>query len=256
MPIGFRDAHAGVRNAELRMMQARAILREQEFQVLNNLTGAVDQVGRAFLVLQTSINRTIAAKDQVKALKAAYEADKAELFVVLDAHRRYTEALSAYFQARVDYALAIRNVQFEKGTLLEYCDVALAEGPWPMKAYGDAAQRERLRGKSRRIDFALRRPPIVSQGAASQQTVPNAPAGGGSQSVSVKPPTVRPNAGALQRLAPAPEPPAPPESPLLPTDHPPAFPQTGDFPTVDPAAAIRGDQIQPVSWQSPLDAPR
>ena len=177
MPIGFRDAHAGVRNAELGVTQARAILREQELQVLNNLTGAVDQVGRAFLVLQTSINRAIAAKDQLKSLRAAYEADKAELFVVLDAHRRYAEALSGYYQARVEYALAIRNVYFEKGSLLEYCDIALAEGSWPIKAYSDAAQRERLRGRSRRIDFTLRRPPIVSQGP-SQPAVENYPTTG------------------------------------------------------------------------------
>jgi hypothetical protein len=169
VPLGFRDAHAGVRNAELMLTQSRAVLREQELQVLNNLTGAVDQVGRAFLVLQTSINRVIAARDQLRALRAAYEADKAELFVVLDAHRRYADALSGYYQSRVEYALAIRNVHFEKGSLLEYCDIALTEGPWPRKAYYDAAQRERLRARSRRVDFTIRRPTVVSQGPAGPQ---------------------------------------------------------------------------------------
>ncbi len=219
MPIGFRDAHAGVRNAELRLTQARAILREQELQVLNNLTGAVDQVGRAFLVLQTSINRAVAARDQLKALRLAYEDDKAELFVVLDAHRRYAEAMSGYYQARVEYALAVRNVHFEKGSLLEYCDIALAEGPWPMKAYFDAAQRERLRGRSRRIDFTLRRPPVVSQGPAPTEAENHPPGGDAAQANAartqdsgnpdLKPPSA-PGLHDTEPLAPAPPSPGPP----------------------------------------------
>ncbi len=245
MPIGFRQAHAGVRNAELRLAQSRAVLREQELQVLNNLTGAVDQVGRAFLVLQTSINRTIAARDQLKALRAAYEADKAELFVVLDAHRRYTEALSNYFQARVDYALAVRNVQFEKGSLLEYCDIALAEGPWPAKAYKDAAQRERLRGRARRTDFVLRKPPIVSQGTAPQQTMQPAPG----------PNDIPPGDSAAKPV----EPTSPPTPPLLPMDRLPADPQAHRLPASDPwtngVNAQRWAETQPVSWQSPLENP-
>ena len=160
MPIGFRQAHAGVRNAELYLSQSRALLREQEKQVINSLTGAVDQVARAYQVLQTSINRAIAARDQLKALRAAYDNDKVELFIVLDAHRRYTEALSSYYQARVEYAISVRNVHFEKGSLLEYCDIALAEGAG--KSSADVASRELMKSCARRIDFTLRNPPMPS----------------------------------------------------------------------------------------------
>ena len=100
----------------------------------------------------------------MKALRAAYEADKAELFVVLDAHRRYAEALSGYYQARVEYALAIRNVHFEKGSLLEYCDIAMAEGPWPRWPMPMRPSGSDFAADRGRIDFAIRRPPVVSQG--------------------------------------------------------------------------------------------
>ena len=43
-----------------------------------------------------------------------------------------------YHQATVDYALALRNVYFEMGTLLEYNDIVLAEGASPGGAYDDA----------------------------------------------------------------------------------------------------------------------
>jgi hypothetical protein len=171
MPIGFRQGHSAVRNAELRLTQARAYLRDQERQVMNDLSEAVAQVDRAFALVQTNINRTVAARDQLRALRVAYEADKVELFVVLDAQRQFSEALSAYYSARVDYAIAIRNVYYEKGSLLEYCDVSLAEGPWASKAYRDAAQRERLRGQSRTIDYTFRRPSVVSAGPQSSGQV-------------------------------------------------------------------------------------
>jgi outer membrane protein TolC len=145
VPLGYREGHAAVRNAELTLMRSRAILREQERQVAHDLSTAVSELDRAHAVLQTQINRAIAARQQLDALQAAYDSDKAEFFVVLDAQRRLAEAESRYFQARVEYAIALRNVHFEKGSLLEYCDVVLSEGVWPARVYVDAAERDRRR---------------------------------------------------------------------------------------------------------------
>ncbi|MBW8883927.1 MAG: hypothetical protein JF612_03935, partial [Planctomycetia bacterium] len=51
-----------------------------------------------------------------------------------------------YYRSRTEYAVGIKNVHFEKGTLLDYLGVATAEGQWPDKAYDDAARREAARG--------------------------------------------------------------------------------------------------------------
>jgi len=163
-PIGFRQAHAGVRNAELRLMRERTVLREQERQVVHDLSNAVAEAQRAYAVVQTNYNRRFAAKQQLDALQAAYEDDKADFYVVLDAQRRLAEAESDYFKSQVEYALAVRNVHFEKGTLLDYCGVMLAEGPWPDKAYVDAGRRERFRGRPRPLNYVLDHPPVVSRG--------------------------------------------------------------------------------------------
>jgi len=164
LPIGFRQGHAAVRNAQLRLMQTRAVLREQERQVVHDLSTALSEVDRAYAVLQTEINRVMAARQQLDALQAAYDSDKAEFFVVLDAQRRFAEAESRYHQARVEYALALRNVHFEKGSLLAYCGVMLNEGPWPLKAYVDAARREKQRLFPLPTDHGLSRPTMVSLG--------------------------------------------------------------------------------------------
>ena len=164
LPLGFRQAHAAMRNAELRLTHARAVLRDQERQVIHDLSNAVSEMDRAYVVLQTSINRVVAARHQVEALEAAYEADKAEFYVVLDAQRRYAEAQDRYYQSRVEYGLALRNVYFEKGSLLDYCGVGLSEGPSPAKAYRDAAERDRFRLAPFPIDYRLNRPLIISEG--------------------------------------------------------------------------------------------
>jgi outer membrane protein TolC len=164
MPLGFRQGHAAVRNAELRVSQARAMLREQERQVVSDLSNAVSEKDRAYTVLQTDINHVLAAQTEVGALEAVFNEQGLKLFEMLDAQRRRTDALVRYHQGRVEYALAIRNVHMEAGSLLEYCEISLTEGPWPNKAYRDAARRDRWRGRPHSTDYAFHSPPIVSMG--------------------------------------------------------------------------------------------
>jgi hypothetical protein len=162
-----------VRNAELRLSRERAVLREQERDVINLLSNAVAEKDRAYCVLQTKHNRLLAARDRVGATETELERKEptADLvFRLLDAYRRAAEAESDYFRLQIEYALAVRDVHFHKGSLLDYCGVALAEGPWPRKAYFDADQRERLRGRPLRMSYAMNRPPVVSQGAYPQIT--------------------------------------------------------------------------------------
>ena len=61
--------------------------------------------------------------------------------VRLETHRRLLDARLRYHQAEVEYALALRNVNFEKGTLLDYCNVRLVEAVAPNKSYLDARER-------------------------------------------------------------------------------------------------------------------
>jgi hypothetical protein len=169
VPIGFRQAHAAVRNAELRLAREKAVLREQEREVVHDLSNAVADVDRAYTVLETKHDRLLAARARSEAIQTTLETQATPItadlvFRLLDAYRREADAESEYFQLQVEYALALRNVHFEKGTMLDYCGVTLAEGSWPTKAYHDAAERERLRGASLPVNYAFGRPPIVAQG--------------------------------------------------------------------------------------------
>jgi outer membrane protein TolC len=168
MPIGFRLAHVAARNAELLLARERALLRDQQREIVHEAADAIAELDRSYAVLQSSYNRLVASQDQLRSVEAAFEADKVPLDLLLDAQRRRAEALVDYTQNRARYAIAQKNVHFVKGTLLEYDGIYLAEGPWPGEAYEDAAKREESRSAPRPMNYASSKSPAVSIGPHAQ----------------------------------------------------------------------------------------
>lgn len=204
LPIGFRQAYSAVRNSELRLARERALLAEQERLVVYDLSNAIADVDRAYTIVETNLNRRLAARQQLESTQAAFDADNATLDLLLEAQRRVAEADVAYYRSLVEYAVASKNVQFEKGTLLDYNEVYLEEGPWPHKAYHDAARREALRGPAiHRRDDAKTQAPAVSAGIFPQVLEPTEP------SETIFPADFAPDAGRV-RMSPLPA--APPSS--------------------------------------------
>ncbi len=141
MPFGFRRAHAAVEFAEMHMTRERVVLGEQEREVVHALSNAVSELGRAWKVLETTEDRRLASAAELESVQAAFDADKIGFDVVLESQRRFFAAEISHYQALVDYSLAIRNVHYEKGSLLDYNEIYLTEDLWPMKAYKDAMNR-------------------------------------------------------------------------------------------------------------------
>lgn len=176
MPIGFRQAHAAVRNAQLNLSRDVAVLEEQRREVALETSQAIAELDRAYILAQTNLNRRSAASDQLAATEALYEAaeerEKMRLLdLLLDAQRRLAESDSEYHRALVEYMLAIKQVHYAKGSLLDYNDVVLSEGAWPLWAHEVAAARERLRMASP-LENQIRRGPAVSAGPSAQDWSP------------------------------------------------------------------------------------
>lgn len=128
-PVGFRQAHSAVRNAQLRLARERALLTELERQVVYGLSNAIAEIDRAYSILRTAINRENAARDQYKILAddAQREIRQFDYNALLDAEQRFAEAETAANRAKVQYALATKNLNFEMGSLLEYFNIHLTE---------------------------------------------------------------------------------------------------------------------------------
>jgi len=172
VPIGYRRAFTAVRHAELELSRSRALLREQEHAVLHEAAAAIGELDRSYVVSQTGASRLDAARQQLAAVQAAYESDKAPLDLLLEAQRRLADAETSYFNALTEYAIAVKNVHYAKGTLLAYDGVVLSEDGWSPAAYESAAQRERRRGKAWPLNYASARAPLASAGPYRQQIEP------------------------------------------------------------------------------------
>ena len=125
------------------------VLREQERAVHFGLSNAINESKRAYenLLLQEKRLKSIVL--QLNAIDARQEkGEKAELDVRLETHRRLLDARLRYYQSEVEYVLALRNVNVEKGTLLPYCNVWMNETAPSEAAAADAVRRVALQDYS------------------------------------------------------------------------------------------------------------
>jgi len=148
VPIGFRKAHAAVRNSQLALSREVEVLKEQERAVHFGLSNAMNELRRSHQNIIIQRDRLQATTTQIVTLEErSNAASLIALDVLLESHRRLLDTRLRYHQAEIDYAIANRNVHFEKGTLLKYCEVSLFESQPSAEERRDAAERESLRGE-------------------------------------------------------------------------------------------------------------
>jgi outer membrane protein TolC len=168
IPIGFRKEMATVRNYQLKLARERAKLQDLELELSHQLADAIRQLKLNYELTQTNFNRTLAAVRQVEAVQAAFEAETVTLDQLLEAQRRRAEAQANFFRTLLDYQRAIIGVHYRKGSLLEYNNVYLTEGPWPAKAKFDAHRLARQRDAGLYLNYGFTRPAVSSQGPINQ----------------------------------------------------------------------------------------
>ncbi len=133
VPLGYRKGHLAVTNAELLLSRERAILREQEREVILDLSNAVADVSRAYASCQNTLKRL----DAASRILESYETQEqngldVDIDRMLDAQRRVVESEIRYFHSRVEYAIALKNVHLEKGSLMAYNDLDIFDGENPL----------------------------------------------------------------------------------------------------------------------------
>ena len=181
LPIGFRRQLSTVRHHQLALARDRALLQDLELEVSHQLGDSLRDLDLNYTLTQTNFNRRVAAEREVEAVQAVFDAGRVTLDLLLDAQRRRAEAESAYYRSLTDYNLAVAEVHYRKGSLLDYNGVYLAEGPWPGKAYFDAMRRARQRDAAMYFDYGYSRPNVFSRGHAYGQQGTNRGSAGGMQ---------------------------------------------------------------------------
>ncbi len=141
MPIGFRAAHAQVRNLELKLAKAKAALGMQEHEISHELATAFRQLDSSFQGAQTNFNRRNAAKRRLEAYEAQYQTGRANVDLLLRSQISLAQAETSYYQSLVNYNRSIMNLKYRKGTLLDDDRIYLSESLSHPESYPQALRR-------------------------------------------------------------------------------------------------------------------
>jgi outer membrane protein TolC len=154
MPLGFRSARSQVRNLELRLLKSRQVLAAQELEISHELAVSFQNLAVNYANMKANYERIKAARERLRIVQEQYRRGlrigqlpiTADL--VLRAQSALAQAESAFYSSRVNYDLSITDIEFRKGSLLEYHNVFLAEGEWTPQAYEQALRRARARSNA------------------------------------------------------------------------------------------------------------
>ena len=166
-PIGFRAEMTQVKNTQLQLRRSEKRLEDLELTISHQLSSAYARLRDRYRIAQTFFNTMSSYKKQVEATKTSYDEGRLGLNVVLDTQSRLAQAEIDFFRSLIEYNLTIAEVHHRKGSLLEHNGIALAEGPWPQKAYQDSHERARQRDASYYLDYGFTRPGVVSKGSVA-----------------------------------------------------------------------------------------
>src|SRR5690606_36195461 len=103
MPLGFRQAHAQVRNIELRLTTARAVLAAQELEISHELANNFRLLAQNYMTAQSNFNRYLAAKKRVEYYDAEVIAGTQTLDLMLRAQASRALAEQEYYRSLVNY---------------------------------------------------------------------------------------------------------------------------------------------------------
>jgi hypothetical protein len=168
-PIGLRTGHLAVRNAELNLVRERAILDEQQRQILLDLNAAYTEVDRALTSLHTNFNLRLAAQDELEPIQERVDGGLQRVFFLLNAIQQMANAESTLQRSIADYNQALLTYAYTSGRLLDRYNISLTEGPWCEDAQVNA--RRKTSRYERLADNACTDLPPVSRGAYEQNSV-------------------------------------------------------------------------------------
>lgn len=150
-PLGRRAGWNAIRHSQLELAREQALLSQQEQYVLYWLSNAVGEKDRAFHALRLALDRQEAAQKAADTLNGKYENEQeVDVTSLLDAERRLSDASAFYYHMLAEYAVAVKNIHYVKGSLFEYNNVMFGDSTWD-KANQVEVRRKPLRRMSYRL---------------------------------------------------------------------------------------------------------
>lgn len=177
MPLGFRDANAAVREAQLTLARSYYQLRDQELKSLEYLVNSYRRLVQAHAEIGPARAEREALQIYLGKVREVIEIgnwNPAYYQNYLTVQQQLAAAVAAEFRAVADYNTALAIFEFAKGTVQQYNNVTVGEGPLPPWVCKKATDhiRERTEAALKLRERDLQPPP---GGPAALGGVPVAP---------------------------------------------------------------------------------
>ncbi len=176
IPLGFRDANATVRQAQLDLIRSYIQLRDTELKAIEYLALQDRRVIQSHQEIVTSRAEREALQQYVARIKIQERIDgkSGDFLSNLTVQQQLAAAIAAEARAVADYNIALASFEYAKGTIQQYNNVSIGEGPLPPWVSKRAADHIRERTEAA---LKLREQPAPAAGAPIGGH-PIAPAGG------------------------------------------------------------------------------
>jgi outer membrane protein TolC len=146
--LGYRDAHAQLRAARLILARSYGVLQENELRAQNGLEVDYRHLFEYYELILIQRAQRAAAAVQLQARFKEYQAGRGTLDILLESQRVWADALRMEYDAITQYNNAIVSFEFSKGTIMQFDNVVISEGPLPHCAQVRAVEHERERSKA------------------------------------------------------------------------------------------------------------
>jgi outer membrane protein TolC len=155
VPIGTRAAHAEVTRAKLQLAQRYTFLRDQEEKLLLSLQRSYRDLIQFREEILTRRSQREALAVQVKARYEKFKGGKESIDLLVRTQRNWADALRDEYFAIARYNIALADFERQKGTILAYHNVTIAEGeapawatPHPSKCFAAVTQAQVAQARS------------------------------------------------------------------------------------------------------------
>jgi outer membrane protein TolC len=186
MPLGFRGPLANTRQAQLALLRQRAFLQQTVHQSTHALARFFLEVDANYKQYKAASRLKEASWVRLDYNKARYEVgdrdpSRSEEAVTIqqyiDSINRWTNAVAQEATYKSTYNTSIAVLEEAKGTLLGYNSIAIAEGPWPRKAYVQARDQQAAHRQHPIGDNGSYQPQFIQGPATPDPVAPMPPPG-------------------------------------------------------------------------------
>jgi outer membrane protein TolC len=148
VPIGFRAANANLRQAQLQLSRSYLVLQDQELKTGRFLGLQYRRLSSTYEQIRANRAQRLAFGVQLDIRAKQNEAGRGTLDLLLEAQRFWADALAQEYAAIVSYQNALVGFEYAKGTIMQFNNVHIAEGPVPPCVQSRAVEHFRMRDKA------------------------------------------------------------------------------------------------------------